>query len=655
MKGAAEPVYPFIDLFPEAILLVDTQGVIVAVNQAARHHLAACTIFPGQTSLLAMCAESEHQVRRYLHACASTKSFMPGTVTIAGTDATAAVFHSEGALYVPRKDAALPILLLRLTPKSESASRFIILNRQIEELSHEVERRRRAEAELIEQRELLRVMLTGIGDAVITTDVHAAITFLNPVAEIQTGWSGADAIGKPLAEVFRIVNERNRETVESPIDKVLRDGVIVDLANHALLIRKDGTEVPIDNSGAPIRGAGGSIIGAVLIFHDITERRRLEQQVDVRTLELEAEHRRKDEFLAMLGHELRNPLAPIKAALQLQALPQLSEEANRHAREIMDRQVDHLTRLVDELLDVARINTGKITLKEELLEVASVIYRAAELCDPVMRDKEQQFSIQMTPEPLYLHGDLQRLTQVVGNLLNNAAKYTQRGGTIKLTVLKNGDHVEITVKDNGMGIHPVTLPRIFEVFSQAERALARSEGGLGVGLTLARRLVEKHGGSIAAHSEGLEQGSEFRISLPLVQAPDAPGLYPLQALPAMATRKILVVDDNPDAAAMLAELLRLLGNEVIIAPNGEQAIAAATRFLPKVIFMDIGLPGMDGYAIAKALRAQSQTAGIVLVAVTGYGQQDDIRKTQNAGFDHHLVKPADLSRINGILASLSDS
>lgn len=642
----------FADPFPEAILLLNQNSIVLAWNSAARRELANCGITCGTTRLVEIAAGCVEKMLTYLQACARSRSFSPGAITLKGIEDETLEFHVEGALYGP---PANHWVMIRLTSKAAATSKFIVLNQQIEKLRREVDQRRRLELELIEQREHLRVTLTGIGDAVIATDIDGRITLLNPVAEKQTGWSSAEALGKHLTEVFRIINEETRQPVANPIEKVIREGIIVGLANHTLLIRKDGTEVPIDDSGAPICNASGTIVGAVLVFHDVSERHQLDKQSKARSQELEEEHRRKDEFLAMLGHELRNPLAPIKAALQLQELPNSTEETRVRAQQILKRQVDHLARLVDELLDVARITSGKITLKNERLEVASIVYRAAELCEPLIHERAQQLTLELTANQVYVNGDLQRLTQVLGNIVNNAAKYTQHGGAIHISVIEADGCVEIVVVDNGIGMLPSVMSRIFDAFSQSKRSLARSEGGLGVGLTLARRLVEQHGGTVTAASEGLKKGSEFRIRLPLAPALKITTHVPPNPTPVNGSAralKILVVDDNRDAAEMLSMLLRLRGNEVLTAEDGERAIATAKSEHPAVIFLDIGLPGIDGYIVAKTLRLHDETAGSVIIAVTGYGQQEDRRKTKEAGFDYHLVKPAAIEEIDKILASL---
>lgn len=652
---ATEQFHTWADLFPEAILLVQADGLVLAFNQAAARQLAGSRIQAGAAMLSLLCAESPDQVQAYLRQCSRTKSFLPGALTFYQTDRGPVPFRAEGAMYAGRDGDRPAQVLLRLTSKQEAESRFHALNQQINKLSLEVDQRRRMELELFEQREQFRVTLQSIGDGVIATDINGNVTFLNAIAEGYTGWSRAEALGKPIETIFRIVNEETLATVDNPVQRVLAEGVIVGLANHTVLIRKDGSVLHIDDSGAPIRNADGILTGAVLVFHDITARRQLEQQIANRTRQLEEEHRRKDEFLAMLGHELRNPLAPMKGALQLHSFQNAGEQSKKRAMDILNRQLDHLTVLVDQLLDVARVTSGRVTLSRTRVSVASVVERALELCEPLFTQKEQTVSADTGPESLYVNGDVTRLTQIIGNILNNASKYTPRLGQIHITVQRKGDQVEILIRDNGMGIHPILLPRIFDVFSQAERTLARSEGGLGVGLTVVRHLVELHGGSVTASSEGIDRGSAFRIVLPLEEGGVTDESSPAAQVKTGKSLKILVVDDNHDAAAMLTELLHITGNEVLTAHDGQQAMAVVEKERPDVLFLDIGLPGMDGYEVARQIRSKPDLSGMTLIAVTGYGQQDDILKTRAAGFNDHLVKPVDYSKISVILNSISSN
>ncbi len=372
----------------------------------------------------------------------------------------------------------------------------------------------------------------------------------------------------------------------------------------------------------------------------------------------EADHR-KDEFLAMLAHELRNPLAPIRNALEILRLRGRERRAvARQAWDMVERQTEHLARLVDDLLDVSRITRGKITLERAPVEVAEVLRRAVETSRPLIDARRHKLEVSMPPQPVWVEGDLTRLAQVLLNLLNNAAKYTDEGGRINLDVEvrepKNGRPPElvIRVRDTGMGMPPEMLPRVFDLFTQADRTLDRSQGGLGIGLTLVRRLVQMHQGSVEAHSEGPGKGSEFVVRLPIYRGPiptAAPSDNGSCTTPA-APRRILVVDDNKDSAQSLAMLLRLTGNEVLTAADANAALAAAPKFRPDIAILDIGLPGMNGYELARQLRHLPGLEHIHLAALTGYGSEEDRRRSRDAGFDEHLTKPVEMETLQALLA-----
>jgi PAS domain S-box-containing protein len=371
--------------------------------------------------------------------------------------------------------------------------------------------RKRFEAELYAQRERFHVTLSSIGDAVIATDDRGVVTFMNRVAEELTGWPLADASGRPLEEVFKIVNEYSREPVESPVAKVLREGKVVGLANHTSLIARDGSERPIDDSGAPIRDAAGVIIGVVLVFRDNTERARAEA-------EMREAARRKDEFLAMLGHELRNPLAPIATALEIIRLGANDPAAIARARQIIERQTQHMTRLVDDLLDVSRITRGQITLRSTEVSLASLVNGAVETVRPLLLQRNQRFEQHIPNGAVVLNVDPTRITQVLANLLNNASKFTPDGGSIKLFVEHSGDQLRFRIRDDGAGIAPERLESVFEPFVQLGTGVGRAQAGLGIGLTLVKTLVELHGGRVTALSEGVGKGSEFSVVLPLLSS-----------------------------------------------------------------------------------------------------------------------------------------
>ncbi len=637
----------------------------------------------------------------------------------------------------------------------ESARRLLqeeAARKAVEKHAREIER----------QREQLRVTLASIGDAVIVTDMNGAVTFMNPVAVVLTGWEPQEAVGRPLEQVFRIVNEETRRPVESPVAKVLREGVVVGLANHTVLIARDGREVPIDDSGAPIRGEGGAVAGVVLVFRDVTEARRAvearlrlaaivessddaiisknldgiitswnkgaerlygytAEEIVGKPLSLlvppdhpdelpeimerirrgervehfetqrvrkdgsrvdvsltvspltdaegkvvgaskiarditarKEEDRRKSEFLALLAHELRNPLAPLRNGLQVLRLAGNNAQAAEQARGMMERQLHHLVRLVDDLLDVSRISRGKLQLRKERITLASVVGDALELCEQTVQQHGQELTVSLPDEPVYVDADKTRLAQALWNLLSNAVKYSDRGGRIWLTVRREGDEAVISVKDTGVGIPAAMLPRVFDMFTQVDRSLEKSQGGLGVGLTIVKRLVEMHGGTVEAHSEGHGMGSEFVVRLPIVlsvvQERQEEGDE--QQDPPTARRRVLVVDDNVDAASSLAMVLKLMGNEVRTAHDGLEGVAAAREFRPDVILLDIGMPRLNGYEACRRIRQEPWGKNVVLVALTGWGQEEDKRKAQEAGFDRHMVKPVEPAALAKLLAGL---
>jgi signal transduction histidine kinase/CheY-like chemotaxis protein len=400
----------------------------------------------------------------------------------------------------------------------------------------------------------------------------------------------------------------------------------------------------------PIRDPAGEVVGIFVEGSDVTIRKQVED-------ELRAANRQKDQFLAMLAHELRNPLAPITTAAQLLKMGTLDAKAIRNASEIIARQAEHMTDLVNDLLDVSRVTRGLVTLDKEELDVNAVVTGALEQVRPLIESRRHSLTMQLSGEPVHVLGDRTRLVQVLSNILNNAAKYTPTGGQIVLRVTAPDDEVVVTVSDNGVGIEPDVLPYIFELFTQAERTPDRSQGGLGIGLALVKSLVALHGGSVDARSEAPGKGSEFEIRLPRLDAgvpvPVADG-GEASAARAQPLR-VIVVDDNQDAAQMLATLLEVQGHVVSVEYDGRGALLRARIERPHVMLLDIGLPDTDGYALARQLRAIPELRGLTLIALTGYGQEADRRLAEEAGFDHHLVKPADLAQVSTILASVQRS
>jgi signal transduction histidine kinase/ActR/RegA family two-component response regulator len=378
---------------------------------------------------------------------------------------------------------------------------------------------------------------------------------------------------------------------------------------------------------------------------------RLELELRYKMQELSDADRAKDEFIAMLAHELRNPLAPIRNAVEVLKRKEISDRAVQWARDLIDRQVEHLKRLVDDLLDVSRIARGKIDLQRIPVDVAEVVERAVELSQPGIAVRHHHLDVRMPEAPVHVEGDRERLAQALANILNNAAKYTAPGGRIALDVRQDGSEARITVRDTGQGISDELLPRIFDAFTQGDRGLDRAEGGLGIGLTLVKRIIELHGGRVEARSEGPGRGAEFELRTPCCATVEAsPSPQGRGADRPAPRRRVLVVDDNADAAETLMQLLELEGHQVRTACEGAAALRIAADFHPDALLLDIGLPGIDGRELARALRARPDTRDALIVAISGYGREEDIQRSRAAGFDHHLVKPVDLAALEAVLA-----
>jgi len=642
---------------------------------------------------------------------------------------------------------------------------------------------RRARMRASTRGELLRVTLSSIGDAVITTDTEGRVTSLNRVAESLTGWTDQDARHQPLDVVFRIVNEDTRQGVENPATRALQEGIVVGLANHTLLVDKRGVERSIDDSAAPIRDDEGVVSGCVLIFRDVSERRQWEKREagrlvsarllasivessddaviskslegiiqswneaaerlfgytsaeavgrhislvipperiaeedhiiaslkagtridhfetervrkdgrsiqvsltvspvkdddgkvvgaskivrditdrkraedELRTLasDLADADRRKDEFLATLAHELRNPLAPLSNTLAILKRTGNHDESLRRGLDTMERQLEQLVRLVDDLLDLSRITHNRIELRTRRVELSSLIRQAVLFAQPLADAVGHTMDVTMPAESIQLNADPVRLTQVFGNLLNNSCKYTPPGGIIRVIATRADDDVVVTVADTGMGIPRDKLTTIFDMFAQVDRSLEHSQGGLGIGLTLVKRLVEMHGGSVEARSAGEGKGSEFIVRLPIaVGVSDASAPGETQDKTSAATQRILVVDDNKDSADSLALLLELTGHEVFTSHDGQHALDLVEQRRPDVVLLDIGLPMLSGHEVCRRIRQQPWGKDIVLIALTGWGQEEDRRRSREAGFDGHLVKPVDHTHLLALLTSLT--
>jgi PAS domain S-box-containing protein len=479
--------------------------------------------------------------------------------------------------------------------------------------------------------------------AIFLMDSEGRVAAWNAGAERIFGYTEEEALGLPF-ERFFTPEDVERGLPEKELRTAVTQGRATDDKWH---LRKDGTRFWVSGITTALRDDDGGLRGFAKVTRDRTERRQAE---DV----LREANRRKDEFLAVLAHELRGPLAPVRNVVQVLQLRGQADPDLQWSSGVIDRQVRHLTRLVDDLLDMARIRQGKLTLAKERVELTKVVAHAVETCGPLIEARKHQFDVLLPSEPVWLEADPIRLAQVLGNLLANAAKYTPEGGRITLTAERNGGgELILRVKDNGIGISTEMLHRVFDLFTQVEPSHYHSQGGLGIGLTLVKNLVELHGGSVTAQSEGYGKGSEFRVHLPTLPAPplsSEEGAKKETAQPS-PSRRVLVVDDNVDAAQSLALVLRHVGHEVQTVHESAAVLETARTFAPDVVLLDIGLPGaVSGYDLAPQLRQIAGLEKVLLVALTGYGQEEDKRRSQEAQFDVHLVKPADLEALYALLA-----
>jgi PAS domain S-box-containing protein len=652
---------------------------------------------------------------------------------------------------------------------AELATANAALRRTLEEL----ETTHREKSETLAR---LATTLRSVGDAVISTDAVGSVQFMNTIAESLTGWSEADAQTRPLNEVFRLMNEQTREPVESPVTKVIRERNIVGLGNHTMLVARDQTERPIEDSGAPIFD-DGALVGVVLVFRDATHQRAFQRalveseqrfraavdavqgvvwtnsaqgemrgeqsawaaltgqsmdqyqgfgwstavhpddaqptidawlaavherkpfafehrvrrhdgtwrdcsvraipildalgtirewvgvHIDIteqregerslRNIEaaLREANARKDVFLATLSHELRNPLAPIRNAATFLAKGALSPEDHERSRLIIVRQVRHMASLLDDLLDVSRITRGVFALKKEYVKLQGLLAEALETARPLIDSKRHSLRLEWPSDSIEIDADPIRLVQILANLLTNAAKYTDPEGEITFGVQVSDADIALFVRDTGIGIAPHMLKEVFEMFAQVAPGKNRTEGGLGIGLALVKGLVELHGGRIEARSEGLERGSQFTVFLPGLRVASGTLQEGAQAGSgvALSSRRVLVADDNRDGAESLGMLIESSGHIVYLAHTGAEALHMAATHRPHVAILDIGMPGMDGYQVAQKIRDQAWGMHMTLIALTGWGQEDDKRRAQRAGFDHHLTKPVDPAVLEELL------
>jgi PAS domain S-box-containing protein len=506
-----------------------------------------------------------------------------------------------------------------------------------------------AKLALQEQKRLLQSITDNADTALFIMDDRQHCVYMNPAAERLSGYSLEETKGRPLHDVVHHIRPDGSPypLSECPIDQAFPKNDREQ--GEEVFIHKDGHFYPVAFTASPLRNEQKQLVGTIIEVLDITERKQAEEA-------LREDDRRKNQFLATLAHELRNPLAPISNGLHLLQMPGIDKATAEQIRDMMARQVNHLVRLVDDLMDVSRITRGLVELHRERVDLTEVLLNAVESSRPLIDQEKHQFDITIPAEPLMLEADKVRLAQIITNLLNNAAKYTPKGGKIWLSARREGSHAVVSVRDNGLGISAEMQSKVFEMFTQVDHRTHHAQGGLGIGLTLVQNLVNLHGGSIEVKSEGVNQGSEFLVWLPLAENI----LQPNNADPAenppinLIPQRILVVDDNKDAADSLALLLKLLEADVLTVNDGPTALETVKSFRPSVVLLDIGMPGMDGYEVARRMRQLPEGDAITLIALTGWGQDQDRRKSADAGINHHLVKPVDLDTLIEVLSRLTE-
>jgi PAS domain S-box-containing protein len=513
----------------------------------------------------------------------------------------------------------------------------------------DITERRQAEIEIRRAREQLQLVVDSTPAFIARYDRERRLIWANKSHAARFGKEPEELVGSPLVDL-----------IGEPAFRVIDPFFARVLAGESIQIE---LEVPYSSGprfvqlmAGPTLDAAGVPDGCVAVLTDLTHRRLLERERERALHELQEADRRKDEFLAMLAHELRNPLAPILNGVEfLERVGPGHEDLAGKYHTIIARQARHMKRLLDDLLDVSRVSQGKIQLHKERVDLNALVLQAIEASRPAVVEKRQTLTMTLATQPLVLEADPTRMVQVFANLINNATKYTDAGGHITVTSSAEEGEAVVSVRDDGVGMTPELLTRAFDLFVQETRSLDRAQGGLGIGLTLVRTLARMHGGSVFAYSEGLGRGSELVVRLPL-----APRAEPLPAGPAPGARdgarlplRVLIVDDNVDAATVLGELVGMLGHEVALAEDGPAALAAAAAAPPDVVLLDIGLPGMDGYEVAARLRAAGHTR-TALVALTGYGREGDVQRSRGAGFDQHLVKPVELAQLQRIIANLRE-
>lgn len=632
-----------ISRFPEPAMLVDLAGRVRALNDTA------CSLFNNNISagdlLFDTVTENQREAaEEYLRRCARSSQVITGRLDVNSAEKS---FVCHGSLLEPKTEHQSAIVFLRINKEGIARLNFTALKQKISELNREISGRLKIQKQLEEQSLFLKTTLKSIGEGVIVTDTNAHISLMNPLAEALTGWTIDEVKGKRVNQVLRLSTEGARGAAESVTVLSQHDNS----SFHATLLTKTGHQTTVQVTTTPI-DSGTKQQGFVTIFHDISEKQQLEQELKTRAAKLAAMNESKNKFMTMLAHELRAPIAPISYATELikQNLP--AEPAYANSLTIIQRKVGHLKRLVDDLLDVSRITLGKMKVVKDNVDIADLTKNVCDELSNQYKNNDVTLFEEISTQKVWVNADADRLTQVLHNILYNALKFTPPKGQVKISLSVRNEHVLLCVTDSGVGIDSAELPGLFEPFTQAEQTLDRSPGGLGLGLSLVKGIIELHDGEVGASSRGRNFGTTINIKLPLNgHTPYSEGA-PTSSEEKQHSHNILLIEDDNDTADMMSELLSLNGHSVTSANTGGKGLQIASELKPTFIFCDIGLPEMDGFEVVTKLRTAPETAMTPIVALSGYGEKSFVEKAIATGFDAHIVKPASLQQLQDALLTV---
>jgi len=647
---------------PEATLVVGPHGAIRHANLRALRLLGLDV-----GDRLADAVAEPAELTRALSGWRGTLQMTPAKLRVRGRDGAVHV-RCDGAALRPTGRGEEPLVLIRLRPHDAAVGRFRELTERVDALTVEIVRRRAAEEEANTEREWLQVTLASIGDGVITTDPQGTVTFINPAAERYTGWSNERAIGRPLSAVFHIVNEQTREPVENPVARVIEGGRVVGLANHTVLLRPDGTELPIADSAAPIRDPDGTLGGVVLVFQDESARRfhergreRLLRETRRAALLAEDAAKTKDQLIAAISHELRTPLAAIIGWSEAMASGEVEPDEHAKAVDVILRNARVQKRLIDDLLDASQAVVGALQLELAPTDVTEVVRAAIDSVAHAAAQRHVEVVAKGVDRSWPLRADGQRLQQALWNVLWNAVKFSEPGTRVEVEVGRRSSRLRVEVRDQGIGLDDEQLAHLFEPFWQARRRNAGADRGMGLGLSIALRIVEAHGGRLLAASEGLGRGATFTLELPVAVLSDAPpsGEVTLTG-PARTPRlrlehvRVLVVEDETDSREVLELILGTRGATVRSAEDAATALKTLDRWIPDIVLSDIAMPDVDGYELMAAIRARPSDRGgdLPAIALTAFTSAADVQRAMDAGFCRHLSKPATPDQIAETIVEL---